>query len=118
FVKPGEGYIFQDYDAIKDDLVWKVHHKDKGVCKENNRLRLRRIQQTGNKSEARRRLSQVATSRGSYRLVDGPIPGKVIPLEVSSNGTGVWVILEPDGKHFWHINGNLVDGFPEGIGFR
>ena len=121
YVKPGDGYIIRVYDPLlaerkgyEDDMVWVVYHNDKSVCESVKAEREIREHEARNKQEARTNLSRLCETSANYVQGTGLHPqGEQIFISGRGHviyGGGVWVVLEPNGTHFWYVKNNGADG--------
>ncbi|OHD25086.1 MAG: hypothetical protein A2Y38_02765 [Spirochaetes bacterium GWB1_59_5] len=121
-VQIGEGCIYQVYDPniesdYDDDMRWVVRHKDTALCSRLKRERQEHQEQEHQKAmgklEARRKLRELAMKDGDYLPGEHRLPDEQIYIEGRNSviyGGGIWVVIEPDKRHFWYVINNGADG--------
>ena len=112
WVAPGHGYLVQDWDDDNDRIKYLVEHKDKTICDkvlEDARIRQ---QEARTRGDALRNLRNLSMKPEHYVDGDHHLSGREIMLDKTgiAYGGGSWVVIEPDGHHFWFVQNNGADG--------
>ena len=114
WVGAGDGYLVNWYDSEEGDFVWKVKHADPKDCEAVKEAERIRQQEARTKNDARSNLRKLCERSEYYVHGKGHQP-QGTEIEISGSrtrlyGGGVWVVIEPDGQHFWYVENNGADG--------